>query len=314
MRRTWDHPAYPRPRDSPVTSSLRLSTSGWLAPRECLACLLDRFWFSPRHSPFTPALGSRSATRSSREECTSVVHFSNFPTRSTGRLLRGGMAPVSLHFRPFSPPCENWNENFYHRGTCHSRRMRFPRADIISTRNRVVGSNRCARSFLSFFLFHEWNERGRLHLRILRVLRFIISRRCVCVCARVHVSCTRERDIRAYVRVALICAHFTIIVRDRIVVGWRLCPALLRQLFCYSDGVRVFVLNGAHHLSPRHVIRFSWSVPPERVTTLKVMRPRQPRPIQHAVSLLRTRRTCLLSSLRFKGSWNEIVSKGKETI
>lgn len=37
-------------------------------------------------------------------------------------------------------------------------------------------------------------------------------------------------------------------------------------------------------------------------------------PIQHAVSLLRTRRTCLLSSLRFKGSWNEIVSKGKETI
>lgn len=101
----------------------------------------------------------------------------------------------------------------------------------------------------------------------------------VCVCARVHVSCTRERDIRAYVRVALICAHFTIIVRDRIVVGWpwRLCPALLRQLFCYSDGVRVFVLNGAHHLSPRHVIRFSWSVPPERVTTLKVTRPRQPR-------------------------------------
>lgn len=118
----------------------------------------------------------------------------------------------------------------------------------------------------------------------------------VCVCARVHVSCTRERDIRAYVRVALICAHFTIIVRDRIVVGWRLCPALLRQLFCYSDGVRVFVLNGAHHLSPRHVIRFSWSVPPERVTTLKVMRPRQPRPIQHAVSLLRTRRTCLKGS------------------
>lgn len=193
MRRTWDHPAYPRPRDSPVTSSLRLSTSGWLTPRECLACLLDRFWFSPRHSPFTPALGSRSATRSSREECTSVVHFSNFPTRSTGRLLRGGMAPVSLHFRPFSPPCENWNENFYHRGTCHSRRMRFPRADIISTRNRVVGSNRCARSFLSFFLFHEWNERGRLHLRILRVLRFIISRRCVCVCACACVVYTRTR-------------------------------------------------------------------------------------------------------------------------
>lgn len=41
-----------------------------------------------------------------------------------------------------------------------------------------------------------------------------ISAMCICVC----VSRTRERDIRAYVRVALICAHFAIIVRDRIVV------------------------------------------------------------------------------------------------
>lgn len=44
-----------------------------------------------------------------------------------------------------------------------------------------------------------------------------MSRRRVCV--RVCVA-TREPDIRAYVRVALICAHFAIIVRDRIVVGW----------------------------------------------------------------------------------------------
>lgn len=194
MRRTWDHPAYPRPRDSPVTSSLRLSTSGWLAPRECLACLLDRFWFSPRHSPFTPALGSRSATRSSREECTSVVHFSNFPTRSTGRLLRGGMTPVSLHFRPFSPPCENWNENFYHRGTCHSRRMRFPRADIISTRNRVVGSNRCARSFLSFFPFSRVKRaRQTPPPNITRATVHHISS--VCVCVRVCMCRVHENEI-----------------------------------------------------------------------------------------------------------------------
>lgn len=138
----------------------------------------------------------------------------------------------------------------------------------------------------------------------------------VCVCARVHVSCTRERDIRAYVRVALICAHFTIIVRDRIVVGWpwRLCPALLRQLFCYSDGVRVFVLNGARVL-PFATARYSvFVVGSSRKSNDLKSYAATPTPIQHAVSLLRTRRTCLLSSLRFKGSWNEIVSKGKETI
>lgn len=140
---------------------------------------------------------------------------------------------------------------------------------------------------------------------------------CVCVCARVHVSCTRERDIRAYVRVALICAHFTIIVRDRIVVGWpwRLCPALLRQLFCYSDGVRVFVLNGAR-APPFATARYSVFVvgSSRKSNDLKSYAATPTTPIQHAVSLLRTRRTCLLSSLRFKGSWNEIVSKGKETI
>lgn len=144
-----------------------------------------------------------------------------------------------------------------------------------------------------------------------------ISSVCVCVCARVHVSCTRERDIRAYVRVALICAHFTIIVRDRIVVGWpwRLCPALLRQLFCYSDGVRVFVLNGAR-APPFATARYSVFVvgSSRKSNDLKSYAATPTTPIQHAVSLLRTRRTCLLSSLRFKGSWNEIVSKGKETI
>lgn len=128
---------------------------------------------------------------------------------------------------------------------------------------------------------------------------------CVCVCARVHVSCTRERDIRAYVRVALICAHFTIIVRDRIVVGWpwRLCPALLRQLFCYSDGVRVFVLNGAR-APPFATARYSVFVvgSSRKSNDLKSYAATPTTPIQHAVSLLRTRRTCLLSSLRFKGS------------
>lgn len=98
MRRTWDHPAYPRPRDSPVTSSLRQHER--LAPRECLRCLLDRFWFSPRHSPFTPALGSRSTrSRPSTRPFSRflLLEFSNVRTR---RLLCGGM--VSLHFRPCS--------------------------------------------------------------------------------------------------------------------------------------------------------------------------------------------------------------------
>lgn len=110
-------------------------------------------------------------------------------------------------------------------------------------------------------------------------------------------------------RVALICAHFTIIVRDRIVVGWpwRLCPALLRQLFCYSDGVRVFVLNGAR-APPFATARYSVFVvgSSRKSNDLKSYAATPTTPIQHAVSLLRTRRTCLLSSLRFKGSWNEI--------
>lgn len=52
-------------------------------------------------------------------------------------------------------------------------------------------------------------------------------------------------------------------------------PTLLLFGWCSS-----FVLSGAHRLSSRRVIRFSWSVPPERVTTLKVT----PTPTQHAVS------------------------------
>lgn len=136
-----------------------------------------------------------------------------------------------------------------------------------------------------------------------------ISSVCVCVCARVHVSCTRERDIRVYVRVALICAHFTIIVRDRIVVGWRLCPALLRQLFCYSDGVRVFVLNGAR-------------APPFATARYSVFVVGSSRKSNDLKSYAATPTTAD-STRGFSSSnatyvsqreWNEIVSKGKETI
>lgn len=142
-----------------------------------------------------------------------------------------------------------------------------------------------------------------------------ISSVCVCVCARVHVSCTRERDIRAYVRVALICAHFTIIVRDRIVVGWRLCPALLRQLFCYSDGVRVFVLNGAR-APPFATARYSVFVvgSSRKSNDLKsyAATPTTADSTRGFSSSNATYVSPLLSSIQRE--WNEIVSKGKETI
>lgn len=138
----------------------------------------------------------------------------------------------------------------------------------------------------------------------------------VCVCARVHVSCTRERDIRAYVRVALICAHFTIIVRDRIVVGWRLCPALLRQLFCYSDGVRVFVLNGAR-APPFATARYSVFVvgSSRKSNDLKsyAATPTTADSTRGFSSSNATYVSPLLSSIQRE--WNRrVVSKGKETI
>lgn len=72
--------------------------------------------------------------------------------------------------------------------------MRFPRADIISTRNRVVGSNRCARSFLSFFPFSRVKRaRQTPPPNITRATVHHISSVCVCVCACACVVYTRTR-------------------------------------------------------------------------------------------------------------------------
>lgn len=218
-----------------MTSSLRQHER--LAPRECLRCLLDRFWFSPRHSPFTPALGSRSTrSRPSTRPFSRflLLEFSNIRTR---RLLCGGM--VSLHV----PPRENF---------AIASQSRFPRADIISTRNRVVGSNRCARSFLSF----PRVKRAKQTPNIMRATVHVSSA-CVRACMRRDARtrytgvCARGINLRAFRDncAGSYCCRLA-------VEAWRLCPALLRQLFCYSDGVRV--LFSAARTAFRHGALFGF--------------------------------------------------------
>lgn len=191
------------------------------------------------------------------------------------------MAPVSFHFSPY--------ENF----TIHAPRGR-ESSDTFPSRGYNFATCRIDVFFFSsFFLLFFTSESN-------------VMRSCL-VGARVSVH-----DISYAGVCALICAHFTIIgMRDRIVVVEAvssLVPTLLLSGRCSS-----FVPDGTFG----HVIRFSWSVPPERVTSLKVTAA-TPTPIRHVSLLLFLFFKCILvasvvfflSSLPFPSprfNWSERI-------
>lgn len=311
MRRTWDHPAYPRPRDSPVTSSLRQHER--LAGSTGMPCLPigSLLVFSSSQSIYA---GSRLSIRHSFFSRRVHVRcpFLEFSNEKHGEIVARWDGAGESSFSPIFSAVWKLKRKFLPSRHVSQSPNAFPSCGY-NFDEKPCRRVESMRPLFPFFFPFSRVKRARQTPppNITRATVHHISSVCVCVCARVHVSCTRERDIRAYVRVALICAHFTIIVRDRIVVGWpwRLCPALLRQLFCYSDGVRVFVLNGARVL-PFATARYSVFVvgSSRKSNDLK----------SYAATPTTADSTRGFSSSNAtyvsQREWNEIVSKGKETI